>query len=127
MEGIIKVGWETVKARRDSDIRRNRESIFQAMGFAGNHWYRCTNGHLYVVANCGAFNQSGRCPECRTVVGMGSQNIGAVRDEQAIQQQINSVVDIFPEQRDTAPVFRDRNWNANRNRGRGGRQRGWRK
>lgn len=78
------------------------------MGFAGNHWYRCSNGHLYTVANCGALNQSGTCPECGSRIGSGSQVINAVRDEAAIQQQINSVVDIFPEESQSRPIFQDR-------------------
>ncbi len=105
-----------VKQKRDSDTRTNRQSIFKAMGFAGNHWYNCPNGHLYVVADCGAFNQSGNCPECRSRIGTGSANGNAIRDEGAIQRQINSVVDIFPDEIYSPPVFNDRSRNANRSR-----------
>ncbi|XP_037052517.1 NFX1-type zinc finger-containing protein 1-like isoform X2 [Bradysia coprophila] len=115
LEEIIKVGWVGLVQKRTSDARKNREQIFAAMGFRGNHWYSCTKGHLYVVADCGALNQSGTCPECRSTIGRGSQNIAAVRDESAIQQQINSVVDIFPETYYT-PTFQDRFRNADRGR-----------
>lgn len=98
--------------KRTSDARNNRQQIFAAMGFGGNHWYTCTKGHLYVVADCGALNQSGTCPECRSTIGRGSQSIAAVRDEAAIQQQINSVVDIFPAH--YTPTFQDRSRNADR-------------
>lgn len=84
------------------------------MGFAGNHWYRCSKGHLYTVADCGALNQSGTCPECRVPIGRGSEIINAVRNEAAIQQQINSVVDIFPEDTHRPPVFQDRSRFDNR-------------
>ncbi|KAG4066118.1 hypothetical protein HA402_010320 [Bradysia odoriphaga] len=127
LEDIIKIGWESVTQKRASDTRINRQNIFKAMGFAGNHWYRCSNGHLYTVADCGALNQSGVCPECRTAIGRGSRNAVAVRDEAAIQQQINSVVDIFPAENHAPPVFRDRNGNSNRDRpyrGYGRRRRG---
>lgn len=86
------------------------------MGFAGNHWYRCSKGHLYIVADCGALNQSGTCPECGSRIGRGSQSINAVRDEAAIQQQINSVVDIYPEESHRPPVFQDRSRFENRGR-----------
>lgn len=125
MENIIKTGWESEKKKRATEIRANRASIFTAMGFAGNHWYRCTNGHLYVVADCGAFNQAGACPECGSRIGTGSQNINAVRNEEAIRQQINNVVDIFPVNENPPPTFQDHFRNANRSRpyNRGGRNR----
>lgn len=116
MEDIIKIGWESVKQKRASDVRTNRENIFKAMDFAGNHWYRCPNKHLYVVADCGALNQRGTCPECHSIIGGGSQNIHAVRNEAAIQQQIISVVDIIPEDINAPPIFHDRSRNAHRNR-----------
>lgn len=114
MEAVIQIGWESENRKRETDIRTNRSNIFTAMGFAGNHWYRCSNGHLYVVADCGALNQSGNCPECRARIGGGSQNVRAVRDESTIQQQINSVVDIFPVRNYTPPTFDDRSRNENR-------------
>lgn len=114
MEEVINVGWESEKQRRISETRANREQIFTAMGFGGNHWYTCANNHLYVVADCGALNQSGTCPECRTIIGRGSRNINAVRDEAAIQQQINNVVDIFP--MGNRPNFVDRSRNGDRSR-----------
>lgn len=116
LEDIIKAGWELVK-KRAADVRANRESIFSAMGFAGNHWYRCPNGHLYVVANCGALNEAGTCPECHNRIGGGTNGV-AVRNDTAIQQQINNVVDIYPETY-TPPVFNDRSTRANRNHNRG--------
>ncbi|KAI5476603.1 hypothetical protein MNV49_007490 [Pseudohyphozyma bogoriensis] len=33
------------------------------------HWYRCPNGHNFVIGDCGQANQAGRCPECGAVVG----------------------------------------------------------
>lgn len=39
------------------------------------HWYKCRNGHYYYVGNCGQFNASSRCPDCKEVVGSGSTRI----------------------------------------------------
>lgn len=116
LESIIKTGWKSEKQKRAAEMRSNRERIFTAMGFAGNHWYRCIQGHLYVVADCGALNQAGACPECGSIIGRGSVNINAVRDETAIRQQINNVVDIFPAENQRPPTFEDRSRNSVRNR-----------
>lgn len=116
MDEIIKIGWESVKEKRVSEIRTNRQNIFKAIGFAGNHWYNCPNGHMYVVANCGALNERGTCRECRSTIGRSSRNTNPIRDETVIQRQINSVVDVFPEEIYSPPAFNDRSRNTNRHR-----------
>lgn len=35
-------------------------------------WYKCLNGHYYGVGNCGALNQRGKCPDCKSVIGGNS-------------------------------------------------------
>ena len=41
------------------------------MGAVGSvtKWWKCPNGHLYAVGNCGQLNQSGKCPSCGAVIG----------------------------------------------------------
>ena len=57
-----------------------KRSILLAMerelggGIQQGHWYTCRCGYVYSVANCGAFNQSSKCPKCRNVIGTGSNN-----------------------------------------------------
>jgi len=96
LESLLKSGWKIETEKMKAEIRANRSQIFTAMGFGGNHWYKCNQGHLYVVADCGAFNQSGQCPECRSSVGRGSSNT-CVRDESLIRSQIAGVEDDFTE------------------------------
>ena len=33
------------------------------------HWYRCTNGHLFTIGECGGPTMTSRCPECGATVG----------------------------------------------------------
>ena len=32
-------------------------------------WYKCKNGHLYVIGDCGGATQTGICPECKAPIG----------------------------------------------------------
>ena len=45
----------------------------------GTRWYKCPNGHLYVVGECGGPMQQGICPECRAQIG-GLNHIPANRN-----------------------------------------------
>ena len=43
-------------------------------GYQGQgHFYRCPNGHPYVIGDCGGATQTSYCPECRAQIG-GSQH-----------------------------------------------------
>lgn len=33
------------------------------------HWYKCPNGHIYVITECGGANQIGTCNECGARIG----------------------------------------------------------
>ena len=46
----------------------------------GTTWYKCPNGHLYVVGECGGPMQQGICPECGADIG-GRAHIPANRNE----------------------------------------------
>ena len=49
------------------------------MGAVGSvtKWWKCPNGHLYAVGNCGQLNQSGKCPSCGAQIG-GQNKHGSV-------------------------------------------------
>ncbi|XP_030764249.1 NFX1-type zinc finger-containing protein 1-like isoform X2 [Sitophilus oryzae] len=38
-----------------------RTEIVKAMGMAKGHWYKCPNGHPYVIGECGGANQIATC------------------------------------------------------------------
>jgi hypothetical protein len=33
------------------------------------HWFKCPNGHIYVITECGGANQIGKCNECGALIG----------------------------------------------------------
>jgi len=36
-----------------------RKEIVRAMGYKQGHWYKCPNGHIYIITECGgAMEQS---------------------------------------------------------------------
>lgn len=46
-----------------------RVQIVSAMGYPRGHWFKCPNGHIYVIGDCGGAMQRGTCPECKEVIG----------------------------------------------------------
>ena len=46
-----------------------RVMIVKAMNFAQGHWYKCPNGHIYAIGECGGANQQRACPECGETIG----------------------------------------------------------
>ncbi|KAM9296225.1 NFX1-type zinc finger-containing protein 1 [Gastrophryne carolinensis] len=46
-----------------------RVMIVQAMGLTKGHWYKCSNGHIYCITECGGAMQLSRCPECKQEIG----------------------------------------------------------
>ncbi|KAG9089663.1 hypothetical protein FRC06_001443 [Ceratobasidium sp. 370] len=53
-----------------------RLSIVKAFNFGhSGHFYRCPNGHPYVITECGGAMQESRCPECHAPIGGGSHRL----------------------------------------------------
>ena len=46
-----------------------KEMVIKAMGFTSGHWYKCPNGHVYAIGECGGAMQESKCPECRATIG----------------------------------------------------------
>lgn len=36
---------------------------------AKGHWFKCPNGHIYAIGECGGANQESKCPECGAAIG----------------------------------------------------------
>lgn len=47
--------------------------VYSAMNETSGNWYRCPNGHLYRIGECGRAMQESHCPECGALIG-GSQH-----------------------------------------------------
>lgn len=51
---------------------QERLQIKEALKFSGSgHWYKCPNGHVYAIGDCGLANQAAVCPirGCGTTIG----------------------------------------------------------
>ncbi|XP_021348896.1 NFX1-type zinc finger-containing protein 1-like [Mizuhopecten yessoensis] len=46
-----------------------RIQINQAMGMGKGHWFKCPNGHVYAIGDCGGATTQGTCPECHAAIG----------------------------------------------------------
>ncbi|NXD26029.1 ZNFX1 protein, partial [Spelaeornis formosus] len=46
-----------------------RVQIVSAIGCPRGHWFKCKNGHIYVIGECGGAMQRSTCPECHEVIG----------------------------------------------------------
>ena len=54
------------------DLYKNAKIDFESLNLLrtlGTTWYRCPEGHLYVVGECGGPMQESRCPECGKKIG----------------------------------------------------------
>ncbi|NXI60378.1 ZNFX1 protein, partial [Chloroceryle aenea] len=46
-----------------------RVQIVRAIGCPRGHWFKCRNGHIYVIGECGGAMERSKCPECHAVIG----------------------------------------------------------
>lgn len=46
-----------------------RVMIVQAVGLNKGHWYKCPNGHVYAIGECGGAMEKTKCPECHAEIG----------------------------------------------------------
>ncbi|NWY07918.1 ZNFX1 protein, partial [Nothoprocta ornata] len=46
-----------------------RVQIVSAIGCPRGHWFKCKNGHIYVIGECGGAMERGVCPECSAAIG----------------------------------------------------------
>jgi hypothetical protein len=64
------------------DLYKNAKIDFESLNLLrtlGTTWYRCPEGHLYVVGECGGPMQESRCPECGKKIG-GRDHVPANRN-----------------------------------------------
>lgn len=54
-----------------------RKMIVSAMKLRQGHWYKCPNGHVYVITECGGAMVSRRCPDCDAVIGGASHRLAS--------------------------------------------------
>ncbi|KAK2717012.1 NFX1-type zinc finger-containing protein 1-like isoform X2 [Artemia franciscana] len=52
-----------------------RKMVVQAMGLKQGHWYKCPNGHIYCIGDCGVAMMESRCNECGEIIGGESHRL----------------------------------------------------
>lgn len=89
---------EPVLRRYTGVSREEKNMIMQAMGFAQKgHWYKCPNGHIYCIGECGGASVEAKCPECKCVIGGTSHRL---RDDNAVATEMDGA---------TQPAFSEAN------------------
>lgn len=46
-----------------------RQMVISALRLPPGHWYKCPNGHVYIITECGGAMESRRCPSCDATIG----------------------------------------------------------
>jgi hypothetical protein len=70
LESLSKVVCSTVQIT-DAE----RKEIVCAMGYKQGHWYKCPNGHIYIITECGGAMEASRCNECGEEIGGGGHRL----------------------------------------------------
>ena len=53
----------------ESISSEEKQMILKAMNTKAGSWYRCKNGHLYSISECGGAMEESRCPTCNASIG----------------------------------------------------------
>ena len=56
---------------------QEKQMVVKAIGLQKGHWYKCPNGHVYCIGECGGAMQASKCPECGAVIGGGNHALAA--------------------------------------------------
>lgn len=54
-----------------------RKMIVSTMNMAPGHWYKCPNGHVYVITECGGAMENRKCPDCSATIGGQSHRLAS--------------------------------------------------
>ncbi|XP_051489082.1 NFX1-type zinc finger-containing protein 1 isoform X2 [Apus apus] len=72
-EAAVKAALEKLRAALPPSglglSEAERVQIVSAIGCSPGHWFKCQNGHIYVIGECGGAMERSTCPECHAVIG----------------------------------------------------------
>ncbi|NXB12477.1 ZNFX1 protein, partial [Cnemophilus loriae] len=72
-EAAVKAHLKKINARLPMSglgiSEAERVQIVSAIACPRGHWFKCKNGHIYVIGECGGAMQRSTCPECHEVIG----------------------------------------------------------
>lgn len=63
-----------------------KEMVLKAMALSRGHWFKCPNGHVYAIGDCGGATEESKCPECGCSIGGGSHRL---RDDNAVATEMD--------------------------------------
>ena len=55
--------------------QEEKQMIIQAMYAKPGSWYKCPQGHVYNIGECGGAMEESRCPECNSTIGGRSHRL----------------------------------------------------
>ncbi|KAI9558322.1 hypothetical protein GHT06_015075 [Daphnia sinensis] len=68
---------------------KERQDIITAMGMSKGHWFKCPNGHIYAIGDCGGATMESRCNECNAVIGGGNHQ---VRNDNGLAREMDGAI-----------------------------------
>ncbi|XP_066939877.1 NFX1-type zinc finger-containing protein 1-like [Macrobrachium rosenbergii] len=63
-----------------------RMMIVKAMGLKQGHWYKCPNGHVYCITECGGAMEESSCPDCHGRIGGANHRL---RSDNAVATEMD--------------------------------------
>lgn len=54
-----------------------RKMIVSAVKMPLGHWYKCPNGHVYLITDCGGAMESRCCPDCNATIGGSNHRLAS--------------------------------------------------
>ena len=78
-------GWNHVKTTKEEETAVNsfirelstKYQVDGAVGLSKGHWYKCPNGHVYCIGDCGGAMEKAKCPECGSTIGGTNHSLAA--------------------------------------------------
>lgn len=63
-----------------------KKMILRTMGLSAGHWYKCPNGHVYAIGDCGGAMEVSTCPDCKSKIGGESHRL---KDDNAVAPEMD--------------------------------------
>ncbi|XP_034231409.1 NFX1-type zinc finger-containing protein 1-like [Thrips palmi] len=88
---------------RDGEVREELEKfgrieevlyVKEAVGLSSGHWYKCPNGHFYVIGDCGGAMQESVCNECKATIGGTNHRL---RSDNALARELGATAPAWPQ------------------------------
>ncbi|XP_042320198.1 NFX1-type zinc finger-containing protein 1 [Sceloporus undulatus] len=81
-EQLVKAEMEALKAVLPTSglgiSEAEKQQIVAAVtGTSRGHWFKCPNGHIYVITECGGAMERRQCPECQATIGGDNHRLEA--------------------------------------------------